>query len=295
MEVKRCRYVALLIFFSLISDWFQPVALSFEKLTEDSVKKKNDPALLLAKTWDHSIDPTGWWISEKYDGIRAYWDGKAMWTRAGNKIHLPEYCQSKLPQDMALDGELWMGRGKFEETVSTVRRRMPDERWKQVKFMVFDVPNVKGTFEHRLKIIIQTLPINSGFAIPVPQYRCKGTDHLISNLNRIVKTGGEGLMIRKPESEYETHRSPTLLKVKPYDDAEATVIGQSPGKGKFAGMMGSLQVITPEGLQFSLGTGLTIAERKSPPDIGTKVTYRYRGFTKNGIPRFPSFLRVRRD
>ena len=285
----------LLVFCALFSDWNHPAALSLEKLTEDSVKKKSDPALLLAKTWDRSIDPTGWWISEKYDGIRAYWDGKAMWTRAGNKIHLPKYCQSKLPQGMALDGELWMGRGKFEETMSTVRRKMPDERWKQVKFMVFDVPDVKGTFEHRLKIITQALTVKSGFAMPVPQYRCKGTDHLISNLNRIVKAGGEGLMIRKPESEYETHRSPTLLKVKLYDDAEATVIGQSPGKGKFEGMMGSLQVITPDGLEFSLGTGFTNAERKSPPDIGSTVTYRYRGFTKNGIPRFPSFLRVRRD
>jgi DNA ligase-1 len=140
-----------------------------------------------------------------------------------------------------------------------------------------------------------TLPAENQFAKPVPQERCQGTKHLLAERDRVVREGGEGLMLRKPESEYETRRSPTLLKVKPYDDAEATVIAHLPGKGKFAGKLGSLRVRTAEGREFSLGTGFTDAQRESPPPVGTIITYRFRGLTAKGLPRFPSYLRVRRD
>jgi DNA ligase-1 len=129
----------------------------------------------------------------------------------------------------------------------------------------------------------------------VPQERCQGTKHLLAERDRIVALGGEGLMLRKPESQYETRRSPTLLKVKPHEDAEATVIAHLPGKGKFAGKLGSLRVRTADGREFSLGTGFTDSQRESPPPVGAVVTYRYRGLTDKGLPRFPSFLRVRRD
>ena len=94
------------------------------------------PKLLLAKTWTESHDPTGWWISEKYDGMRGFWDGKALWTRGGKPIHAPEYFLAELPEGIALDGELWLGRRKFEDTVSIVRRQTPDARWRQIRFMV---------------------------------------------------------------------------------------------------------------------------------------------------------------
>ena len=136
---------------------------------------------------------------------------------------------------------------------------------------------------------------NSLFVVPVPQYRCEGTKHLLAERDRVVALGGEGLMLRQPESAYETRRSPTLLKVKPYDDAEATVVGHTPGKGKFANLLGSLRVRTADGREFSVGTGFTDAQRAAPPPVGTVITYRFRGLTKNGLPRFPSFLRVRRD
>ena len=252
------------------------------------------PKLLLAKTWNESIDPTGWWISEKYDGMRGYWDGKALWTRGGKAIAAPEYFMAELPKGVELDGELWLGRGKFEETVSTVRRQTPDDRWKQVRFMVFDAPKAKGTFEKRMAFLKNQLSAKGQHVQPVTQWRCKGKAHLLAERDRIVKAGGEGLMIREPESVYEGKRSGTLLKVKTHDDDEATVIGHKPGKGKFEGMLGSLRVRTTDGREFSVGTGFTNAQRKNPPPIGSVVTYRYRGLTKNGLPRFPSFWRVRR-
>jgi DNA ligase-1 len=159
--------------------------------------------------------------------------------------------------------------------------------------MVFDAPKAKGTFEKRMAFLKTQLPATAKHVRPVPQWRCKGKAHLIAERDRIVKAGGEGLMIREPESVYEGKRSGTLLKVKTRDDAEATVIGHKPGKGKFEGMLGSLRVRAKDGREFSVGTGFTNAQRKNPPPIGTVVTYRYHGLTKNGLPRFPSFWRVR--
>jgi len=120
--------------------------------------EKQTPPLLLANVWNPSIDPTGWWISEKYDGLRGYWDGRRIWTRQGNLIHAPNYFFAELPRDIALDGELWISRGKFEETISIVRSETPDDRWKSVRFMVFDAPQAKGTCEERMQFLRVTLP-----------------------------------------------------------------------------------------------------------------------------------------
>ena len=193
--------------------------------------EKESPHLLLANVWNPSIDPTGWWLSEKYDGLRGYWDGRQLWSRKGKVIHAPDYCLAELPRDIALDGELWIGRGQFEETTSTVLAETPDDRWKSVHFMVFDAPQAKGTFEERMQFLQATLPKGNRFAKVVVQACCRGTAQLLAERDRIVGLGGEGLMLRQPESKYEPGRSPTLLKVKPYDDAEATVIAHQPGEG----------------------------------------------------------------
>ena len=225
--------------------------------------------------------------------MRGYWDGKSLSTRGGNPIVAPDYFLAELPKDLALDGELWLGRRQFEETLSTVRRQTPDARWRRMHFMVFDAPKIKGTFEQRMAILEMKMPSQTRHVQLVPQWRCRGKAHLIAERDRIVKVGGEGLMIREPESIYEGKRSGTLLKVKTHEDAEATVIGHKPGKGKFTGLMGSLRVRTEEGLEFSVGTGFTVEQRKNPPAIGTVITYRFRGRTANGLPRFPSFWRKR--
>jgi DNA ligase-1 len=253
------------------------------------------PHLLLANVWNPSIDPTGWWMSEKYDGLRGYWDGQKLWSRKGNLIHAPDYFLAELPRDIALDGELWIGHGKFEETMSIVRSETPDERWKLVRYMVFDAPQAKGTFEQRMQFLRATLPEGNRFVRVVAQERCQGVAQLLAERDRVVRQGGEGLMLRQPESAYEAGRSPTLLKVKPYDDAEATVIAHEPGKGKVAGKLGALRVRTDDGREFSIGSGLTDADRESPPPVGTVITYRFQGLTAKGFPRFPSYLRVRRD
>ncbi len=272
-----------------------PTAEGKEITAANSMAEKEVPHLLLADVWNSSINPTGWWMSEKYDGLRGYWDGRTLLSRKGQVIHAPSYFLAELPLDIALDGELWMARGKFEETVSTVRSDTPDDRWKMVHFMVFDAPQAKGTFEERLQFLRATLPETNRFVRVVAQERCQGVKQLLAERDRVVKMGGEGLMLRQPESQYAPGRSPTLLKVKPYDDAEATVIAHEPGKGKFAGKLGAIRVRTDDGREFSIGSGFTDAQRESPPPVGTVITYRFRGLTAKGMPRFATYLRVRQD
>lgn len=260
-----------------------------------SLPEKKSPPLALANVWTQAIDPTGWWMSEKYDGLRGYWDGRKLWSRKGNIIHVPEFFLGELPRDIVLDGELWIGHGEFEETVSTVRSERPDNRWRRVRYMVFDAPEAEGTFEQRMRFLRTVLPEGNRFVKVVAQERCQGVAELVAERDRIVRLGGEGLMLRQPNSAYEPGRSTALLKVKLYDDAEATVIQHQPGKGKFAGKLGSLRVRTNDGREFSIGSGFTEAQRESPPPIGTVITYRFRGLTAKGMPRFPSYFRVRRD
>jgi DNA ligase-1 len=240
------------------------------------------------------IDVSAYWISEKLDGVRGRWDGEKLCTRGGHRINVPAWFTANWP-DVPLDGELWIGRGRFAEVSGVVRAGDPDDpRWHDVHFMVFDLPAHGGPFDARV-MRMRTLLDNPDipWLRPIRQFRLKTVAQLDARLKQIESAGGEGLVLQRHDALYEAGRSDTLLKYKPYDDAEARVIGYTPGEGKYEGMMGSLIVERPDGLRFRLGTGFTDAQRADPPPIGSWVTYRYNGFTVNGVPRFARFLRIR--
>ena len=252
------------------------------------------PRPLLANIANVDIDPTPYLVSEKYDGVRGLWDGQTLRSRAGNIIAAPAWFIAKLPKQ-ALDGELWVGRGQFEKLSGYVRKTTPlDDEWRQIKYMVFELPDAPGTFEQRYeqlkRVVAQARFVQ---LVAVEQFRLADNAALQSKLKEIVKAGGEGLMLHRADAPYITGRNDALLKLKPLDDAEATVIGYVPGKGKYEGKMGALQVETADGKRFQIGTGFIDIVRANPPAIGTLVTYTYRGFTKNGLPRFASYMRVR--
>lgn len=252
------------------------------------------PRPLLAGVANADIDPTPYLVSEKYDGVRALWDGKALRTRAGNAIAAPAWFIAKLPQQ-PLDGELWMGRGQFEKLSGAVRKTTPQEdEWRQIKYMIFELPDAPGTFAERYEQIKRVVAqANFPQLVAVEQFRLPDNAALKRKLAEIVGAGGEGLMLHRADAPYVTGRNDALLKLKPLNDAEATVIGHVPGKGKYEGKMGALRVETADGKRFQIGTGFTDAVRANPPAIGTVITFTYRGLTKNGLPRFASFLRVR--
>ncbi len=249
---------------------------------------------LLANVAHADIDPTLYLISEKYDGVRALWDGQALRSRAGNSIAAPAWFLAKLPKQ-PLDGELWIARGQFEKLSGYVRKTTPqDEDWRQIKYMIFELPDAPGTFAQRYDQI-KRIVAQAAFPqlVAVEQFRLADNAALKRKLEEMVRAGGEGLMLHRADAPYITGRNDALLKLKLLEDDEATVIGYVPGKGKYEGKMGALKVETADGKRFQIGTGFTDAVRANPPAIGTLVTYIYRGFTKNGLPRFASYLRVR--
>lgn len=250
--------------------------------------------MMLAHSYTPDIDPTGWLMSEKMDGVRAYWDGTELKSRLGNRIHAPKWFTDQLPPYIHLDGELWGGRNNFQRTISIVRSQSKNEEWKHVHYWVFDSPTAQGGFEERLDHAHESIK-GSQVASIVPQERCYDKEHLYARLKALSSIGAEGLMLRAPASPYESKRSHFLLKVKEMHDAEGTVIGHKQGAGKHSNRLGALWVRTEDGHEFGVGTGLSDAERESPPPIGTVITYRYQELTKDGIPRFPVFIRVREE
>ena len=252
------------------------------------------PSLLLANIYRDDIDLGQYWVSEKLDGVRAYWDGETLTSRNGNRFNAPPWFIEDFPR-VALDGELWMGRGTFERLSGAVRRQHPDDaQWRDITFMVFDLPSSPATFDRRLKRLREMFDANkSPHVALVEQFRVADHDTLMDTLNKVVAGGGEGLMLHRGSSRYTAGRTDDLLKLKTYEDAEAVVVGHLPGKGKFAGMLGALLVEMPEGRRFRLGTGFSNEERLEPPPLGAIVTYKYYGKTRNGLPRFATFLRTR--
>lgn len=252
---------------------------------------KEKPALLLAEKWDNATDVSGWWMSEKLDGVRAFWDGKQFLSRQGNVYHAPDWFVEGLP-DVPLDGEIWLDRGKFNRAVSIARRQDKGEQWKELSFVVFDAPQMEDPFEQRLKFIADFVKKHQPeYVRSHPHDEVKDLDHLRAELARIEELGGEGLMLRQPASLYVPRRSTTLLKVKTFIDAEATVVGHVAGKGRHKGRMGALEVQLADGTQFKVGTGFSDAQRDNPPAVGTVITFRYQELTPDGVPRFPSFVR----
>jgi DNA ligase-1 len=258
-------------------------------------RKPHAPQLLLAHRWDNDIDLAGWWMSEKLDGVRAYWDGQRFLSRQGNLFHAPAWFIAGLPEG-PLDGELWLARKSFQRTVSIVRRQDESELWQEIVFVMFDAPEVDGDFEARQAFLQATFDEHQpSYARVLQQDRCTGLSHLREELARIEALGGEGLMLRQPASSYETGRSSTLLKVKTFHDAEARVVEHLAGRGRHKGRLGALAAELPDGTSFSVGTGLSDAQRESPPPVGSVITFRYQELSDGGVPRFPSFVRVFRD
>jgi len=255
----------------------------------------HEVALQKAKIYTHKEDITGWVMSEKLDGIRGYWDGHQLLTRKGLPLNPPPWFVKNFPL-FELDGELWSKRGDFEFIQSIVLDKKPGEGWEKIRYNIFEVPNEKGDFLVRLNRAKEWFEIHKNSHVRfIPQIRIQDTSDLDQFLNKIESMGGEGVIVKDPKMPYHTGRSAHILKVKNFQDMEGIIIGLNKGKGKYREMMGSLTLRLANGIVFKLGTGFTDQFRKTPPSLGTSVTFKYNGFTKNGIPKFASFLRVRQE
>ncbi len=248
----------------------------------------------LASDWAPGRSPQGFLVSEKFDGVRAVWDGQRLRFRSGREIMAPAWFVQPLPKH-PLDGELWRGHGQFDRLSGAVRQQRPDEAaWRELRYLVFDTPGLAGPFEARSQALRKVI---DAAGLPwlqwVEQFRLDHTEALRARLEAVVQTGGEGLVLHRADAPWRAGRSDALFKLKPEMDDEAQVIGYQPGKGRHAGLTGALVVRSPDGVKFELGSGLSDAQRRQPPPLGSWVTYRYRDRTPSGLPRFATFVRVR--
>jgi len=247
------------------------------------------PDLLLLKVYkDQNI--TGWVMSEKLDGIRAYWTGKKLLFRNGKVIHTPKFFTKNFPP-FELDGELWTKRGDFAHISSIVRDKTPSSEWKKITYNIFEVPHAKGNLFERLA---KVKPYESKIIKIIPQIPAKSKQNMLKFLKSIEAKGGEGVVVRDPNAPYIAKRTNKALKVKSFFDTECKVIGYTKGKGKYAGKVGAL-ICLKDGVKFKIGSGLSNRDRTNPPKIGSIITFKYKELTKNKKPRFPVFLRVREE
>lgn len=247
---------------------------------------------LLASVYTGQVDPALCLVSEKYDGVRALWDGRLLRHRSGREVPAPRPFLGSLPGE-PLDGELWLGRGRFETLSGIVRTLSPREAdWSRLRYMVFEMPGGAGSFAERADRLGE-LVARSGSPqlVAAPQERVADRAELQRRLESVVGAGGEGLMLHLAAAPVVTGRSEVLMKLKPHLDAEAVVVAQRGGTGKYRDLVGALEVETPDGRRFLVGSGLTDALRRDPPRPGAVITYRYRELTSSGLPRFATYVR----
>jgi DNA ligase-1 len=233
---------------------------------------------------------TGWMMSEKLDGIRGYWDGESLYSKNGNKLHPPKWFTKNFPP-FPLDGELWSKRDDFEFIQSIVLDSTPKDGWKNITYNVFEVPNAKGDFIERLKKVKEWFKTHKNPHVNIiEQIECVNEANLMEFLEKVVTLKGEGVIVKDPSQPYHTGRSPHILKVKKVYDMEGIVTGHNLRDN---GTLKSLVVKLENGVIFNLGGGFSDEQRENYPKLGEMVTFKYYGFTKNGKPKFASFLRIR--
>ena len=271
--------IKILILFTLI---FTKIALA------------DATTLQKAKTYKGYENIKGWYMSEKLDGIRGYWNGKYFLSKNGNKIYAPKWFTKNFPS-YELDGEFWSKRADFENIQSIILDDTPSKQWREISYHIFEAPNQDGDFTKRLENVKNYFAKSRLNHVQIiKQIRCKDKSHLEKFMQKVIKQGGEGVIIKDASLLYFAGRSSNILKVKESADLEGVVIGINKGKGTFKNLMGSLTLRLDNGVIFKLGGGFSIEERKTLYKIGSIVTFKYYGFTKNKKPKFASFLRVRK-
>ena len=250
------------------------------------------PDLFLLKTYDNSQNVVGWVMSEKFDGIRGFWDGQQLLTRGGKALNPPAWFVADYPP-FAIDGELWTKRGDFEHLVSIVRTKKPDERWRHVTHQIFEAPDQQGGLLNRLSILADYLTKHRNTSIRIINQIPITKQTQVNNfLREIVAKGGEGIVLRNPNTPYQTGRLSSALKVKQHSDTECIVQEILAGKGKYKNKMGAVLCQMNNGQQIKIGTGFSDKERENPPGIGSEITFKYYGLSKKSKPKYPVYLRI---
>ena len=291
----------------------------------------------------YSKPPKGWLMAEKFDGFRALFlyeiindepVGK-FYSRNNKPFNAPDWFLESMPpynllQDKILDGELWAGRDNFQ-FMGPVRKKIPiPEEWLSIQYQVYDVIGENIPFVQRLKDLKKIVNFtqkawnirlkNEEFYLPneetiepplifAQQTKIKSEKMMREYYQNIIDNGGEGIIIKHPESLYENGRSSYMLKVKPAFDRECIITDYKLGEGKYTGLLGSfickplinhdtyMSIDQDENHIFTL-SGMDDKIRnnfQTTHPIGTIINYECSGFTDKGVPRFGRYVRIRDD
>lgn len=305
MEVmmKKCIF-SLIVLMVITSHFFSNANDTTQLSTSDVDKIQDIHTGTIKPNIQHGVNyyPVSaielYYVSEKLDGVRGFWDGERLMTRRGNIINSPHWFTQNWPKQ-AIDGELWIERNKFEQVLSCVSKKQAEQNqsiscWREVRFMMFDLPSHKGEFSQRVEAMRELLTeVNSPYFAMISQTKFKSMDDIEAKLTDVIDTQGEGLMLHLASSHYKKGRNKALIKLKRNQDAEATVIGYSKGTGKYKNHVGALHVKIANGIVFKIGSGFTDKQRANPPELGSIITFKYNGLTQAGIPKFARFWRVK--
>ncbi|GMI42112.1 hypothetical protein TrCOL_g1778 [Triparma columacea] len=258
----------------------------------------------LAHSYKGTQDVAGWVVSEKLDGMRAILVNGTAYSRAGNVIRAPPQFFSGVPPAAILDGELWLGRGKFQDTVSITKSHgAPMSEWSKVKFVCFDAPAIPGGINERLDYAREaTTNAPHCEVVETETLPVTGVQEEIDRRMALMKAAGaEGLMLRHPTNSFKPKRTHDLLKVKHVSSADAIVVGYEGGKGRNSGCIGALvvELLSDRSKTFKVGGGMNDKEREieryENEYKGRTVEVKYNELTKGGIPRFPIYMRTKPD
>ena len=274
--------------------WITVIVLAWAAAFAGPARTARPPPVELVDVYHGGVDLSRYWVSEKFDGVRGYWNGHQLLTRGGTVVHVPAWFAKNWPKT-SLDGELWVGYGQFSRVSAIVRTAdANDPAWHEVTYHVFDLPAHGGDFDVRVPAIRSAVAaFGDPWVVAIRQFHVANETQLYAELKRVVGKGGEGLVLHRGDAVYRAGRGVGLLKLKPYEDAEAQVISIQPGQGRLEGEMGSIEVRTQDGRRFSIGSGFSDENRADPPPVGSWVTYRFNGLTAGGLPRFARFMRRR--
>ncbi|PKI13026.1 DNA ligase [Colwellia sp. 12G3] len=268
-------------------------------LTAQQTTKFIKPNIQHGVHYHKVTDISQYYVSEKLDGVRGYWNGKQLLTRQGNLINSPSWFTQYWPTS-PIDGELWLNRGEFQALLACVSKHSAEENetiscWGKVRFMMFDLPKHQGDFNERVnKMQDLLIQFPSPYLAMISQVKLKDISVLENKLNEVIANQGEGLMLHLASAHYKTGRNTALMKLKKHQDAEATIIGHTEGKGKYKELLGAIIVKTSDGIVFKIGSGFNDFQRAHPPKIGTIITFKYNGLTSAGVPRFARFWRIKK-
>lgn len=238
-------------------------------------------------------------ISEKFDGVRGIWDGKEMFSKNGKKLVIPPCFAEKLAvlelkDGEFVEGELWVDYGKFAEVSSLARRKNPTcAEFESVKYLIFNAQlNESSDFLANLSKIQSILESHKTPQIrTITQHKFSSSKELQDFFDAVVAKGGEGVILR------DSH---TAFKLKAQHDAECKIIDYTRGKGRLSGKVGAIVCESladknagiKNGIIFRIGSGLSDEMRTNPPKIGTIITYKFSGVSKNSVPLHTRFWRV---